>query len=299
MTPPLTTSVVIDIVFIPIYLILAAITVWNFIRLRSVKFSFATTLIFAFVRLIGNILMVAAWKDNYHDHSLLQWGEILSIIGYGFLFSSTLAMYNGATELGKTAAMQRAGKLIHLLNTAATILIILGITNSNVFQTPPPADPSLDSKTHIGAALLVAETVGLAGLIFMAKIAGTANQNPWHRIMLNISMIALPFLAIKLGYTCYVLFGNHLINVNVWVRLIFASIDEIILVIIFNTAGLMLAKHFHEMVLTSSPGASDAELARPQQMMQQQGSAHYYPPPPTSQQQGSDYYYSAQKPYQS
>ncbi|CAD6892070.1 unnamed protein product [Tilletia controversa] len=292
MTPPITTAIIIDIVFIPIYAILAPITLYNFLRLRTVKISFGTLLAFAIVRLAGNILSVAAWVDSYKTASLLTWGTTLSIIGYSFVFSAGLAMYNGSAETTQNALTAKISKIIHLVNTVGTVLLIIGITKSNdVFTMPPPADASLSKLCDVGTVLYIIITVVLAGLALMSKMSMNGASAPaWAPLMLNASLIALPFLAIRLGWTCYSMFGSHIVNANVWARLICAGIVEVVLLVIFNLTGFKLAKHFPAM-LSTSPARSSVEepLQHPEHTeTQQQYATPYYS---NRSQTNSAYYY--------
>ncbi|KAK0536595.1 hypothetical protein OC834_001117 [Tilletia horrida] len=270
MTPPLTTSIVIDIVFIPIYAVLAGITVYNFIRLRSVKFSFGNLVAFALARFVGNICSVAAWANSYQDKELFTWSCILSIIGYGILFSSVLCLYNSTSNHNPHTVVARLGKAVHGVTTIASALLIIGILNSHeLVAAGPPAEASaeLSPIAEAGTALYIVVTAVLAVLVLLAKLRRPyacspeeAPEQPWAApLALNTSLLALPFLAVRLGYTCYTMFGSHLLDANVWARLVCAGIIEVILVVIFNVAGFRLGRHFPAMRASSSSSNKNKE----------------------------------------
>ncbi|KAK0536599.1 hypothetical protein OC834_001121 [Tilletia horrida] len=268
MTPPLTTSIVIDIVFIPIYAVLAGITIYNFIRLRSVKFSFGTLLGFTLVRLVGNICSVAAWADSYQNQDLFKWGSILSIIGYSFLLSSVLSLHDSAKASHQHPLLDRLGKIVHLVNTLATVLLIIGITHTDgLFTLPPNPDTKLNGLADVGTVLYIVITAVLAGLVLLSKLAhsssaeadGGAAGKPWAPLLLSASLLALPLLLVRLGYTCYTMFGSHLLDANVWARLVCSGIVEIALVVIFNVAGFRLGKFFPAMRASSSSSNNNKE----------------------------------------
>ncbi|KAE8209918.1 hypothetical protein CF327_g6145 [Tilletia walkeri] len=297
MTPPITTAIIVEIVFIPIYAILALITVYNFLRLRTVKISFGSLLAFALVRLAGNILAVAAWLDNYKNTNLNSWGTILSIIGYSFVFSAALAMYNGAAESAQNDLTAKISKAIHLVNTIGTVLLIIGISkSSDIFKLPPPKDAKLSGLCDVGAVLYIAITVVLAGLAVISKMARSqSNTQAWAPLMLNSALIALPFLAIRLGWTCYIMFGSHVVNANVWARLICAGIIEVILLVIFNVTGFKLARHFPAM-LASSPAPVSAEDPFRQHNEQVEARQQDATPYHAASQNNSSYYYEKPAP---
>ncbi|KAK0561155.1 hypothetical protein OC844_003363 [Tilletia horrida] len=284
MAPPLTTSIIIEIVLIPIFAVLAGVTIYNFIRLRSVKLSFGFCSPLRLVtRSVGNICTVVAWFDSYEQTDLLTRACILTILSYALLFSSVLCLYN-STRTHHTV-FARVGKGLHGVTTIASVLVIIGVLNSReLFVVPADADSSaeLSKIAHIGTVLYIVITAVLAVLILLAKLGHSyvfsideradeeewREQQAWTPLALNTTVLALPLLVARLVYTCCLIFGSDntlllLSSSDVWpARLVGAGIVEVGLLVILNGAGFRLAKYLRASCSSSSSSFSKSSSKR-------------------------------------
>ncbi|KAK0527053.1 hypothetical protein OC842_005000, partial [Tilletia horrida] len=195
MAPPLTTSIIIEIVLIPIFAVLAGVTIYNFIRLRSVKLSFG-------------------FCSPLRLTDLLTWACILTLLSYALLFSSVLCLYN-STRTHHTV-FAREDKGVHGVTTIASVLVIIGVLNSReLFVVPADADSSaeLSKIAHIGTVLYIVITAVLAVLILLAKLGHSyvfsidevadeeewREQQAWTPLALNMTVLAFPLLVARLA----------------------------------------------------------------------------------------------------
>lgn len=163
-------NVVVSAVFIPIYIVLFAGSLFNvfkhghgkalgFISLAvfsfgesmprvmdSVSFTLISNSLFVSlfkVRTIGDILLVAAYKKTYDITNVVEWGYILQSLGYTFFLSATLDFYQRAkypdTAMIPSVTKGIRGilanpsppKILQLITTIGFILLIVGYTDSD------------------------------------------------------------------------------------------------------------------------------------------------------------------------
>ncbi|UZJ55602.1 hypothetical protein CBS101457_004922 [Exobasidium rhododendri] len=248
-------TVITDAVFIPIYIILLGLSLFNVFRHGHGKASgFVFLAIFCVSRMIGNILLVDAYDNNYKSLEVVKWGYILQGLGYSFFISATAAFYTRARDPDSTITQDIANlrkgirgmtvaKAIHLVNIIALILLVTGYTDSDgIFPTSGSAastKTTLNIKAKIGYVIYVVLTVVLAGLVI-----ALARQEPSRetKFIIIACLAALPFMMSRSVYVTYQGFSQHPFQRTLWVKIVFEYIPEVFVIVIYSVLGFKLTK---------------------------------------------------------
>ncbi|PWN87474.1 hypothetical protein FA10DRAFT_216909, partial [Acaromyces ingoldii] len=238
-------TVIVDVVFIPIYLLLLAFSIFNVVKHGTGKvFGFISICIFSAVRLVGNSLLVYVYNDHYRHQNAATWGFILQALGYSFLVNATLALYKRAAIIGNpTKAAQLRGKpldmdrILHLVTLGALILLITGYNDSDVFSNSSsssmpssPSSTSLDGKAKAGDLIYVGLTVFIAVLCsYRLFFRGSKGDEP--RTILSFILGALPFMLCRAVYAAVKAFSDDALQGSLWAKVVFDYIAEVIVVV--------------------------------------------------------------------
>lgn len=125
-----------------------------------------------------------------------------------------------------------------MVNLAATILLIVGLTNSTSAYTP--AGGPVSSIAKAGSYLYCVVT----GLVMIMTFYHLFIKGPItnaSRILLIFVGIALIPMSMRVGYSTYRFQTDSITNYNVWVHLVFQDIVEVLSVIIYIVLGFYLA----------------------------------------------------------
>jgi hypothetical protein len=232
-------------------------------------------IIFCLARIIGPCMQLAT-ISNPTSISLYTGSAILQNIGLSPLELAAIGLLGRLLESinrsHKTIISSRGFKLIELIITIGLILGIVGGVNaaSTVGQTFKYQPGSLNKA---GTALFIVSWVAIVlATIFISF--HVSHAEPGEKRILIAVAISLPFILIRLIYSCFSTFSTNknfnLITGNVTVLLCVALIEEFIVVVLYEATGLTLHKVQSIPVGTqqiSSP--EDAEYA-PQHPPQQQ-----------------------------
>lgn len=239
------TTVLVDAIFIPVYVILLLCSIFNVTKHGAGKaFGFINICIFSLVRLAGNGLLVYAYEDNYKHQAATTWGFILQALGYSFLLNATLALYKRATALGKNGGNKPldAERILHLVTLAALILIITGYENSDdVFNANTAATSELDIKAKIGDCIYVGVTVIIL-LLCLLHLCTKGARRGEARIIIGFILLAIPFMLCRCVYSTIKAFRHNPIQVTLWVKIVFDYVPEVIVVLIFFVMGLCVGR---------------------------------------------------------
>lgn len=203
------------------------------------------------VRLIGNILGLVAFEQNYSSKGVVQGGLILQGLGYPFFLLSTLAFMDRAHNpqalmmkaptskslLGSLLLNPSPVKVLNLLTIVGTILLILGYTDDNTNLTASPV--KLDIKAKAGDIIYIVTTVLICLLVCF-----------WRRRNIEIEAatiyqyvsLVLVFMVIRVGYVSYLLLEKNTLQAPLWTKIILEYCPEILVVIIYFVLGLSI-KH--------------------------------------------------------
>lgn len=213
------------------------------------------------VRLIGNILLVVAYKQNYSNSNVAEWGFICQGLGYSFLVNATLSFYERAKDplstirtsspsgpkgLKGIIANPTPGKILHLITLVGLILLIAGYNDSNgVFPSNGSSSSSsnsnatLDAKAKIGDCIFLGVTILITILVFYSI---SKQHEIEARRIYQFILIALPFMFFRAIYVTYESFTKHPFNRRLWAKVLFEYITEIIVVIVYFILGYVVEK---------------------------------------------------------
>lgn len=209
------------------------------------------------VRTVGDILLVAAYKENYDNTDVVEWGYILQGLGYTFLLSATLAFYQRAKDpdAAMTPKLSKGirgiladpspPKILHLITTIGFILLIIGYTDSDgIFPTSTNGTSTtqtatLDVKAKIGDCIFVFVTIAIA---FLTIISIRSAQTTEARRIYQFILLALPFMAARMVYITYESFTKDPFHRTLWVKIVFQFIMEIAVVVIYFVLGFVIDK---------------------------------------------------------
>lgn len=256
------TSIVIDTVFIPLYVILFVANIPNVIKhghKRAV--GFISLPIFALLHLVGNVMLVVEYKKNYSSINVAVWGYILQSIGMSFIVTASLAFYGRAkTEHewvdAKVATTNRMTKLLNLANLAALICVISGYSSVNFTNAQGDViNPKLPTETKVGALLYLALFIIIAFLTLFTLPSPSAQERDPRLLKLAILYVT-PLMLARAAYSIYSTFsGTILLPKNIWVKFVFQYLSEFIAVCIYTALGYLLGK------VTQAKYAVDEEMA--------------------------------------
>lgn len=239
------TSVVIDTIFIPLYLILAALNLLNVIKHghgRTV--GFISLLLFSLLHLVGNILLVVEYKEKYSSIEVTVWGYILQSIGLSFLVSACLAFYSRARasveSQEEAKGTGRRVKLLNLVNIGALVCIITGYTSTSFTNKEGQMiNPNLPTQTKVGAVLYVL-LILLLVVLAAFHLRGVEEEK---KVIRRIMLVATPMMLVRAGYAVYTTTsGSVLMPKNIWVKLVLQYVVEFGAVCVLTSLGFLVGK---------------------------------------------------------
>lgn len=244
------TTIIIDCVFIPLYLALLVLNVFNMVKHGHRKtVGFFSLFLVSILHLVGNFMLVV--ENGQHDASVtvVVWGFILQSVGLSPLISSGLAFYSRARSSlqhnddgGKREA--RLSRLLNLVNIAALVCIITGYTSTTFVdaQGRPLADPKLPVQTKVGAVLYVLLTATLVGLTLVGlKDARTGGQET--RVIRTTLAVATPLMVVRAAFAAYTTFsGTILVPKSIWAKLVLQYVTELAALAVLTSVGFLIEK---------------------------------------------------------
>ncbi|PWN89055.1 hypothetical protein FA10DRAFT_302437 [Acaromyces ingoldii] len=262
-------NTIIDIVFIAIFAIIAPFSIFGAVKhSKGRRDAYVLLNLFVLLRILGDILLVVAAQDNSAPvktiTDLFTAGFIMSNIGYGFLISACISLYNSAMGIDKknqkrgfdrAALLQNPSRLLHVINLVATILLIVGMNDSSeVFaagalprNSPARAHAQVDSLAQIGYILYLVVTILFILLIASHHIR--ANYGAHHQTseshtaakwtLAFVSVAQIPML-IRVAYSTSLVYSASYLNYNIYERLVLQYIMEVIAVLILLALGFTL-----------------------------------------------------------
>jgi len=202
-------------------------------------------IILALARLIGSSLRLATINDPTNDNLYIGW-MVLNGLGLGPLVAMLIGLltraFEGITETRGGDFVFRVAyqKPVHLLMLVGLILVIVGGTDSD-FAVDAAGDPTVDyaGLSVAGIAIFVAVT----GILLLEE-ALAATHWRWvprgeRRIVATVGA-ALPFVIVRLVYSCIEVFGDVTPSHGEYVGMF--VVMEMIIVFMCEVLGFTLDK---------------------------------------------------------
>ncbi|KAG6012115.1 hypothetical protein E4U54_007714 [Claviceps lovelessii] len=254
--PRLDTYDIISIVGIPIHVAFLACAI-----LLCVKHGFFKTggwhflIILSVSRLISFGMRLALINDPTNMSLWLGW-LIINSVGLGplilLLLSLLMRVFESINRQGQVVLRPLYQRLIQILVLVAVILAIVGGTNSSYVIENGVIKINFPTLTHVGTGLMIAALVVICGETVVAlRNQGFVAQGE-HRILLGV-LASIPFVMMRLVYSCLTVFGG--IASNVWLYLCLSILAEAAVMLMLTVLGLML-----EVAPKRTKGEDDSEM---------------------------------------
>lgn len=282
----LSSAEIIDIVFIPVYALTLALTLHGLVKhSRGKRFAYVSLLILSVVRLVSNIILVVGYETGRKAHpnentvqSLFIAGFILQSIGYSFLYASALAFvvsWSMCTETSLNDPTQNRAilydkkqetkeekkfspsRLLHVLNTVATICLIVGMSQSTDAFSTTSTDRAISSPANVGAIIYCVGT-GLLGLLVIYHLFIMGSVTPSARVILQFVAVALIFMLVRAIYTTFRVSSSDFLNYNTWAHLVCQYLVEVIAIFILLGMGHVLVARGGDSDLDERKAYNDA-----------------------------------------
>ncbi|CAG8161299.1 unnamed protein product [Penicillium salamii] len=259
-----------------IYIPTAILTIWVVLRHGFHKqLGWIYLCIFCGIRVGGAVMEILSTKnpDNANDK---EWAVILQSVGLSPLLLSTLGLLKRVSDetsqrvpsdpnskrntmlqslehfgiagkiLGiynkRATATSRRSKIVQLLHLPALIALILSISGGTDQASSTVSDHATGrTETRAGIILFLLIYVG-ACILWAITLRDMSLMNTSQCRLFFAVLLALPLIAVRLLYSLISDFGNNpqfsLINGDVKIQLVMATIEEFIIVFMYTILGV-------------------------------------------------------------
>ncbi|KAM0436071.1 hypothetical protein ACHAPT_002963 [Fusarium lateritium] len=198
--------------------------------------------ILSLARLIGSSLLLATVNDPSNTSLYIGW-LTLNGIGLGPLILILLGLqsrcFDSMNRNDHVIVKPIYQRLIQMLMLVAIILIAVGGSNSNYTLNAGAPKIQYSTESKVGIILMIVVLVLLVLQTLLAfRNQGYISQGE-HRLLIAITA-SLPFVVVRLAYTCLLILGGH--KQTVWWYLGAGVIMEIMVAIICEAVGFTLEK---------------------------------------------------------
>lgn len=198
--------------------------------------------ILALARLIGSAMLLATINDPTNESLYIGW-MTLNGVGFGPLILMLLGLlgrlFESINREGREIVKPVYQRLISLLMLVAMILLIVGGTQADYTIVNGTPKITYTPESRAGAALMIV----VLGFLVIETLLVIRNQGyiaeGEHRILIAV-LASLPFVIVRLIYTCVLILGNK--SQSVWFYLAGGVIMEIMVVLICEAVGFTLQK---------------------------------------------------------
>ncbi|KAI9572611.1 hypothetical protein HD554DRAFT_2061473 [Boletus coccyginus] len=159
--------------------------------------------IFSLIRIVGGALLVAAELVVPVVTGLYIGGYALEASGLSPLLLSTLGLIEIITEgPDREKKHPLLFRILHLLGTAALVLIIIGIST-----TSPDSQSTANTERRVGVLMFAGLYIILAGITVMQWVKRHRLMKYRRQLLVAVS-VALPFLAVRTLYSVLSTFSS-------------------------------------------------------------------------------------------
>ncbi|KJZ72865.1 hypothetical protein HIM_07809 [Hirsutella minnesotensis 3608] len=202
----------------------------------------SSLMLLSVARLIGSALRLSYVSQPTNVGLYIGW-MTLNNIGLGPLILILLGLlgrvFQSINRQGHVVVKPTYHRLTEILMLVAIILIAVGGSQSNYSFDRGQLVIQYSSTSHAGLGLAIVVLALLFAELFLAfRNQGYVAQGE-HRIILAV-VISLPFVIVRLIYSCLVVFGG--VRPDVWIYLGMLVIMEMIVVLICEVLGFTLGK---------------------------------------------------------
>ncbi|KAM4068130.1 hypothetical protein HRG_009588 [Hirsutella rhossiliensis] len=199
-------------------------------------------IILALARLIGSAFRLATVSAPADAGLYVGW---LTLNGLGLaplilmLLGLLGRVFDSTNRSGHDVVKPAHRRLVEILMLVAIILVIVGGTQSAVTVQGGVPKIAYSSTSKAGTAIMVAVLALLCLELLLAFRKRGHVARGERRIIVGVGL-SIPFVIVRLVYSCLVVFGG--VSSNVWLYLGMLVIMEMIVVIICQVLGFSLDK---------------------------------------------------------
>lgn len=207
------------------------------------QFGWRFLIMICLFRLIGAITSLISIKHPSEGLTITY--DIMNNFGLSAVISTALALLDRVnTGMERSGVHPRVFRLLHLPSLAGLILCIIGSTN--LFSNNAADISTGLSELKAGICLFLVVYVADILITGYSWLHITKVQSGERRLLVAVS-VALPFMAVRMIYSLLCVFANEprwfsswsLESTAIWVHGVMGVLMEMIVVVIFITAGLM------------------------------------------------------------
>ncbi|SPJ76276.1 uncharacterized protein FTOL_06007 [Fusarium torulosum] len=199
-------------------------------------------IILSLARLIGSSMLLATISDPSNTSLYIGW-VTLNGIGLGPLILILLGLLDRCFQ----CIQQQGGIVINalykrgirLMMLAAVILLSVGGANSDYTLDGDSPTVKYSTESKVGVALMIVVLVLVVGQYILALRNQSYIVDGERRLLIAVG-VSLPFVVVRLAYTCVLILGGH--KQQVWLYLGAGVIMEMVVVIICEAVGFTLRK---------------------------------------------------------
>ena len=203
---------------------------------------FRYLVVLALARLIGASLELATISDPTDKSLLIGWlitngvavgPFILMLVGF------TSRMFDSIRRSGQSTLSPLFSRAIQLLTAVALVLLIIGGTKSTYTITDGTESVDYNKLSEVGDGLMLLVLAFLIFEVIMCVLNKDTIAKGEHRILPAV-LACLPFVIVRLAYSCYLVFGDN--TGTVWQFLGMEVVMEMVVAVIALVLGFSLEK---------------------------------------------------------
>jgi hypothetical protein len=202
---------------------------------------------FSLARILGAAFQLAT-INNPTSVQLHTGAAILTSVGFSALLLATLGLLSrlitSIESTGKNMVATRIIKLIELALLVGLIVGIVGGVNAGDDAAKPPYKYQPGTLSKVGTAIFVA-CYAATVLVTILTSFHTNSAEPGERRIIYAILFALPFLFVRLVYSCFSTFSHDkhfsLLGGSQTILLFVAVLEELVVTITYLAVGLTLA----------------------------------------------------------
>ncbi|KHO00728.1 uncharacterized protein MAM_01506 [Metarhizium album ARSEF 1941] len=232
---------IISIVGIPIYVVFLLCAVLLFLKHGFRNSSgWRYLVLLAVIRIVGFSMRLAIVNDPANVSLWIGW-MVVNGLGLGPLVVMLLGVLNLVFDAlgrqGRAVLTPTQQRLLRLLGLASVAVTAAGGSQSSFSIQGAAVHVDYSAASRAGAGLMIAIVV----LLCLEALAALWNRRLLapgeYRILLGV-VASLPFVVVRLVYTCLSVFAGD--NANVWTYLGMGILTEMIVVFVTAVSGLAL-----------------------------------------------------------
>ncbi|KAG6001331.1 hypothetical protein E4U21_004499 [Claviceps maximensis] len=187
-------------------------------------------------------MRLALMNDPTNVSLWISW-LVINSVGLGplvlLLLSLMMRLFESINRQGHVVLKPLYQGLVQTLVLLAVVLAVVGATNSSYTNEDGVIRIKFTTLAQVGVGLMIAAVVIFCGEAVVALMSQGFVAQGEHRILLGV-LASIPFLIMRLTYSCLTVLGG--ITSNVWLYLCLGILTEAAIILILEVLGFMLER---------------------------------------------------------